>query len=74
MDLPLLLALVAVVAAATAALIVAERKDPRAAIAFWANDILVARDRFARRTWLNRLYGLPLYYAAMVTFALTAGA
>lgn len=43
-----------------------------AAIAFWANDILVARDRFVQRSWLNRLYGLPMYYGAMVVFALTA--
>lgn len=43
-----------------------------AATAFWANDILVARDRFAGRDWRNRLYGLPMYYGAMVLFALIA--
>lgn len=41
-----------------------------AAIAFYANDILVARDRFVTRTWINRLIGLPLYYGAMALFAL----
>ena len=45
-----------------------------AALAFWTNDILVARDRFVTRSWLNRAYGLPLYYGAMVVFALTASA
>lgn len=41
-----------------------------AALMFWTNDILVARDRFVTRTWVNRLVGLPLYYGAMVLFAL----
>lgn len=43
-----------------------------AAIAFYANDVLVARDRFVVRTWLHRLVGLPLYYGAMAAFALIA--
>lgn len=43
-----------------------------AAVAFWANDILVARDRFVIRDWRHRLVGLPLYYGAMAVFALLA--
>lgn len=43
-----------------------------AAVAFWSNDILVARDRFVERSWLNGAYGLPLYYGAMAVFALVA--
>ena len=43
-----------------------------AALAFWTNDILVARDRFVQRSWLNRAYGLPLYYGSMAIFALLA--
>lgn len=43
-----------------------------AGIAFYANDVLVARDRFVTRTWLHRLVGLPLYYGAMAAFALIA--
>lgn len=43
-----------------------------AALAFWTNDILVARDRFVQRSWLNRAVGLPLYYGAMAMFALFA--
>lgn len=43
-----------------------------AALAFWTNDILVARDRFVKKSWTNRVVGLPLYYAAMVLFAIVA--
>lgn len=42
------------------------------ALAFWTNDILIARDRFVARSWLNRAFGLPLYYGAMVAFALAS--
>jgi hypothetical protein len=31
----------------------------------------VARDRFVRHQFLNRAWGLPLYYAAQVLLALT---
>lgn len=41
-----------------------------AALLFYANDLLVARDRFVARSWMNRLAGLPLYYGAMVIYAL----
>ena len=42
------------------------------AFAFWASDISVARDRFMSAGFLNRLWGLPLYYLAqiMLTFTL----
>lgn len=43
-----------------------------AALAFYANDLLVARDRFLQKDWRNRLVGLPLYYGAMVLFAVVA--
>ena len=42
-----------------------------AALMFWTNDLLVARDRFLAKNWLNRAIGLPLYYGAMVLFALS---
>lgn len=42
------------------------------ALAFWTNDVLIARDRFVARSWLNRAFGLPLYYGAMVAFALAS--
>lgn len=43
-----------------------------AALAFYGNDILVARDRFVVRDWRHRLVGLPLYYGSMAAFALIA--
>ena len=36
---------------------------------FLASDIFVARDRFVSRSVANRLWGLPLYYAAQLIFA-----
>ncbi len=39
------------------------------AIAFLSSDISVARDRFVSRDIVNRVWGLPLYYAAQVMFA-----
>jgi uncharacterized membrane protein YhhN len=41
------------------------------ALAFTASDISVARDRFVRQEFLNRLWGLPLYYAAQLLIAAT---
>lgn len=43
-----------------------------AAAAFYVSDLAVARDRFVRQGFVNRLWGLPLYYGAVVTFAWTA--
>lgn len=43
------------------------------AIAFAASDISVARDRFVAHGFVNRLWGLPLYYAAQVVIALSVG-
>jgi uncharacterized membrane protein YhhN len=41
------------------------------ALAFTASDIAVARDRFVRHEFLNRAWGLPLYYAAQLLIATT---
>ena len=41
------------------------------ALAFTASDISVARDRFVRQEFLNRAWGLPLYYAAQLLIATT---
>jgi uncharacterized membrane protein YhhN len=43
------------------------------ALAFTASDISVARDRFVRHEFLNRAWGLPLYYAAQLLIASTPG-
>ncbi|MBN2341241.1 MAG: lysoplasmalogenase [Deltaproteobacteria bacterium] len=40
-----------------------------AAILFMISDIFVAKDRFIESTFLNRLFGLPLYYGAQLLFA-----
>lgn len=41
------------------------------ALAFAASDISVARDRFVRKDFTNRAWGLPLYYLAQVLLALS---
>lgn len=41
------------------------------ALAFTASDVAVARDRFVRHEFLNRAWGLPLYYAAQLLLATT---
>lgn len=41
------------------------------ALAFFLSDLSVARDRFVKRSILNRLWGLPLYYAAQLVLATT---
>lgn len=41
------------------------------ALAFTASDVSVARDRFVKHEFLNRAWGLPLYYAAQLILALT---
>jgi uncharacterized membrane protein YhhN len=43
------------------------------ALAFAASDISVARDRFVSPGFINRAWGLPLYYAAQLTLALSVG-
>lgn len=42
------------------------------AVAFTASDISVARDRFVQPGFVNRVWGLPLYYLAQVLLALSA--
>ena len=39
------------------------------ALAFTASDVAVARDRFVQEGFLNRAWGLPLYYAAQLLIA-----
>lgn len=43
------------------------------ALLFYLSDLLVARDRFVRPGLVNRLVGLPLYYAGQVLLALAVG-
>ncbi len=39
------------------------------AVGFAASDIAVARDQFVKPEFINRLWGLPLYYAAQLVLA-----
>ena len=41
------------------------------ALAFTASDVSVARDRFVRQEFVNRAWGLPLYYCAQLLIAVT---
>ncbi len=43
------------------------------ALAFYASDLAVARDRFVHKGVANRLWGLPLYYGGQVLLALSVG-
>lgn len=42
-----------------------------AAVGFYCSDLAVARDRFVAPGPVNRVWGLPLYYAAQFLFAWT---
>lgn len=45
-----------------------------APVAFYLSDLAVARDRFVKKSFVNRLWGLPLYYMAQLLFAISVGA
>ncbi len=47
---------------------------PAGAISFYLSDILVARDRFVAPGFINRAYGLPLYYLAQFMLAFSVAA
>lgn len=39
------------------------------AVAFFVSDLSVANDRFVHESFFNKLWGLPLYYAAQILLA-----
>ena len=43
------------------------------ALSFYLSDLFVARDRFLKNEFLNRLIGLPLYYAGQFMLAFSVG-
>jgi uncharacterized membrane protein YhhN len=43
------------------------------ALAFYFSDLSVARDRFVKQAFVNRLWGIPLYYGAQLLFAWSVG-
>ena len=43
------------------------------AFIFYLSDMFVARDRFYKKEFLNRLIGLPLYYTGQFLLAFSVG-
>ena len=43
------------------------------AVSFYISDLFVARNRFLKDAFVNRLVGLPLYYAGQFMLALSVG-
>jgi len=43
------------------------------ALSFYFSDLFVARDRFLKREFLNRLIGLPMYYIGQFVLAFSVG-
>jgi uncharacterized membrane protein YhhN len=43
------------------------------AVCFYISDIFVARDKFVKSQYLNRLLGLPLYYGGQFLIAFSVG-
>jgi uncharacterized membrane protein YhhN len=43
------------------------------AVSFYISDLFVARDRFFKTEFSNRLLGLPLYYAGQFLLAFSVG-
>jgi uncharacterized membrane protein YhhN len=62
-------AMVAVAIGTTVA--TADARVALGAVMFFVSDLSVARDRFVAPGFVNRLWGLPLYYAAQLVLAST---
>jgi len=43
------------------------------AVAFYFSDVFVARDRFVKKEFINRLVGLPMYYIGQFLIAFSLG-
>jgi uncharacterized membrane protein YhhN len=70
---PTYVCVISIMVAAAAATYATSRCVPllAGAIAFALSDLSVARDRFVRREFVNRAWGLPLYYAAELLLAVS---
>lgn len=62
---------VMVAAAIAASLATGDVRIAAGAVLFFISDISVARDRFIKEEFANRLWGLPLYYSAQLLLAST---
>jgi uncharacterized membrane protein YhhN len=69
MRIPVILYVAAIVAMVGGALATDNHLLWAGAIAFFASDLSVARDRFVERTWVNRVWGLPAYYGGQLLIA-----
>lgn len=70
---PVVVYAIAITAMLLLALGVASPLARLGALLFYLSDLTVARDRFVKRQYVNRLVGLPLYYAGQVLIALSVG-
>jgi uncharacterized membrane protein YhhN len=43
------------------------------AVSFYISDVFVARDRFLKKKFINRIIGLPLYYSGQFFLAFSVG-
>jgi uncharacterized membrane protein YhhN len=55
--------------AASAAVATHDLRIGAGALMFWLSDLSVARDKFVAPGFVNRAWGLPLYYAAQLVLA-----
>jgi uncharacterized membrane protein YhhN len=69
MKLPVIAYVAAIVAMVAGALATGNVVLELGAIAFFASDLSVARDKFVARSWTNRAWGLPAYYAGQLLIA-----
>lgn len=69
MKLPVIAYVAAIVAMVAGALATGNVVYKLGAIAFFASDLSVARDKFVARRWTNRAWGLPAYYAGQLLIA-----
>jgi uncharacterized membrane protein YhhN len=59
----------AICAMVVAALAVGEARLVTGAVLFFVSDLAVARERFVRRGFVNRAWGLPAYYSGQLLIA-----
>jgi uncharacterized membrane protein YhhN len=64
-----MLVIAIMIAAAVGASVTHDVRLGLGALAFAASDLSVARERFVRASFVNLLWGLPLYYAAQLVLA-----
>jgi uncharacterized membrane protein YhhN len=69
MKVPVIAYVAAIVAMVAGALATGNVVLKLGAVAFFASDLSVARDKFVHKAWTNRAWGLPAYYAGQLLIA-----